>query len=121
MTNYDYKGMYKEQMYERYNFKYPPFYRLIRLTLKHRDFDKLKEASLWMFNNLNQQLSVPILGPEEPAINRIRNQYIRVILIKIPQQVMLNQTKGQIKRIIKSFETIGAYRSVQVIANVDFY
>ncbi len=121
VTNYDYKGMYKEQMYERYNFKYPPFYRLIRLTLKHRDFDKLKEASLWMFNNLNQQLSVPILGPEEPAINRIRNQYIRVILIKIPQQVMLNQTKGQIKRIIKSFETIGAYRSVQVIANVDFY
>lgn len=121
VTNYDYKGMYKEQMYERHNFKYPPFYRLIRLTLKHRDFDKLKEASLWLFNNLNQQLGVPILGPEEPAINRIRNQYIRVILIKIPQKVMLNQTKGQVKRIIKSFETIGAYRSVQVIANVDFY
>lgn len=121
VTNYDYKGMYKEQMYERYNFKYPPFYRLIRLTLKHRDFAKLKEASLWMVNNLNQQLGVPVLGPEEPAINRIRNQYIRVILIKIPQQVMLNQTKGQVKRIIKSFETIGAYRSVQVIANVDFY
>ncbi len=121
VTNYDYKGMYKEQMYERHNFKYPPFYRLIRLTLKHRDFDKLKEASLWMFNNLQQQLGIPILGPEEPAINRIRNQYIRVILIKIPQQVQLNQTKGQVKRILKSFETIGAYRSVQVIANVDFY
>lgn len=121
VTNYDYKSMYKEQMYERHNFQYPPFYRLIRLTLKHRDFEKLREASFWLYNNLKGQLGIPVLGPEEPAINRIRNQYIRVILIKIPQQVMLNQTKGQVKRILKSFESIGAYRSVHVVANVDFY
>ncbi|MGG5575940.1 replication restart helicase PriA [Myroides sp. C15-4] len=121
VTNYDYKSMYKEQMYERHNFQYPPFYRLIRLTLKHRDFEKLREASFWLYNNLKGQLGIPVLGPEEPAINRIRNQYIRVILIKIPQQVMLNQTKGQVRRILKSFESIGAYRSVHVVANVDFY
>ncbi|MGG5506078.1 MULTISPECIES: replication restart helicase PriA [unclassified Myroides] len=121
VTNYDYKSMYKEQMYERHNFQYPPFYRLIRLTLKHRDFEKLREASFWLYNNLKGQLGIPVLGPEEPAINRIRNQYIRVILIKIPQQVMLNQTKGQVRRILKSFEAIGAYRSVHVVANVDFY
>lgn len=121
VTNYDYKSMYKEQMYERHNFQYPPFYRLIRLTLKHRDFEKLREASFWLYNNLKGQLGIPVLGPEEPAINRIRNQYIRVILIKIPQQVMLNQTKGQVRRILKSFESIGVYRSVHVVANVDFY
>ncbi|MBB1150389.1 MULTISPECIES: primosomal protein N' [unclassified Myroides] len=121
VTNYDYKSMYKEQMYERHNFQYPPFYRLIRLTLKHRDFEKLREASFWLYNNLKGQLGIPVLGPEEPAINRIRNQYIRVILIKIPQQVMLNQTKGNVRRILKSFESIGAYRSVHVVANVDFY
>ena len=121
VTNYDYKSMYKEQMYERHNFQYPPFYRLIRLTLKHRDFEKLREASFWLYNNLKGQLGIPVLGPEEPDINRIRNQYIRVILIKIPQQVMLNQTKGNVRRILKSFESIGAYRSVHVVANVDFY
>ena len=43
----DYMGMYKEQIYERQNFKYPPFFRLVKLTLKHRDFDKLKEGSMW--------------------------------------------------------------------------
>ncbi|WP_413511991.1 primosomal protein N' [Myroides odoratus] len=121
VTNYDYKSMYKEQMYERHNFQYPPFYRLIRLTLKHREFEKLKEASFWLYNNLKGQLGVPVLGPEEPGINRIRNQYIRVILLKIPQQVPLNQTKGQVRRMLKSFESIGAYRSVHVVANVDFY
>ncbi|MDR2224217.1 MAG: primosomal protein N' [Flavobacteriaceae bacterium] len=120
-TNYDYEGMYKEQMYDRYNFKYPPFYRLVRLTLKHKDFAKLKEGSFWLYNNLKEQLGVPVLGPEEPAINRIRNQYIRVILIKIPQQVPLLKTKGNINKILKSFEAIGAYRSIKVVANVDFY
>ncbi|MEC4116901.1 primosomal protein N' [Myroides phaeus] len=121
VTNNDYVGMYKEQMYERYNFKYPPFYRLVRLTLKHRDFEKLREASFWLYNNLKEQLGIPVLGPEEPAINRIRNQYIRVILIKIPQNVPLVKTKENVKRILKSFEAIGAYRSVRVTPNVDFY
>lgn len=121
VTNYDYVGMYKEQMYDRHNFKYPPFYRLVKLTLKHREFEKLKEASFWLYNSLKNELGVPVLGPEEPAINRIRNQYIRVILIKIPQNVPLLKTKSNIRRILKSFEAIGSYRAVKVIANVDFY
>ncbi|MEC4113990.1 replication restart helicase PriA [Myroides pelagicus] len=121
VTNNDYIGMFKEQMYERYSFKYPPFYRLVKLTLRHREFEKLKEASFWVYNSLKQQFNIPVLGPEEPAINRIRNQYIRVILIKIPQQVPLNQTKAQVKQVLKSFEAIGAYRSVKVTINVDFY
>ena len=121
VTHYDYMGMYKEQMYERYNFKYPPFYRLVKLTLRHKEFEKLKEASFWLYNNLKEQLGVPVLGPEEPAINRIRNQYIRVILIKIPQNVPLIKTKENVRKILKSFEAIGQYRSVKVVANVDFY
>ena len=121
VTNNDYEGMYKEQMYERHIFKYPPFYRLVRLNLRHREFEKLKDASFWLYNNLRDQLAVPVLGPEEPAINRIRNQYIRVILIKIPQDKPLISTKKQIQRILKSFEAIGGYRSVKVTINVDFY
>lgn len=121
VTTNDYEGMYKEQMYERHVFKYPPFYRLVRLNLRHREFEKLKDASFWLYNNLRDQLAVPVLGPEEPAINRIRNQYIRVILIKIPQEKPLITTKKQIQRILKSFEAIGGYRSVRVTINVDFY
>lgn len=121
VTNNDYEGMYKEQMYERHNFKYPPFYRLVRLTLRHREFEKLKEASFWVYNMLKTHLDMPVLGPEEPAISRIRNQYIRVILIKIPQQKPLMSTKNQIQRVLKSFEAVGGYRAVKVTANVDFY
>lgn len=121
VTNNDYNGMYNEQVYERHNFKYPPYYRLVKLTLKHRDFDKLKEGSLWMYNVLVQQLQIPVLGPEEPAISRIRNEFIRTILIKIPNQNHLGQTKKTIQRVLNSFEAVAQYRAIKVTINVDNY
>ena len=46
VVNNNYEGMYNEQLYERQIYKYPPYFKLIKLTLKHRDFDKLKEGSM---------------------------------------------------------------------------
>lgn len=117
----DYSAMFKEQIYERQNFKYPPFYKLIKLTLKHRDYDKLKEGSMWLYNVLSQNLPMPILGPEEPAISRIRNEYIRTILIKIPKEKNLSLTKKTIHKIMNSFEAISFYRAIKVTINVDNY
>ena len=117
----DYVGMYKEQIYERQNFKYPPFFRLVKLTLKHRDFDKLKEGSMWLYNVLSQNLDMPVLGPEEPAINRIRNEYIRTIMVKIPVQKHLGNTKKNIAKVLMSFETVPQYRSIKVKVDVDVY
>lgn len=113
--------MYKEQLYERKIYHYPPFYKLIRLTLKHRDFDKLKEGSMWLYQVLAQHLDIPVLGPEEPAINRIRNEYIRTIMIKIPQEKPLGTTKKTIQKILNSFDVIAQYRTIKVTVNVDFY
>ncbi|MEL1247579.1 replication restart helicase PriA [Flavobacterium helocola] len=117
----DYMGMYKEQIYERQNFKYPPFFRLVKLTLKHRDFDKLKEGSMWFYNVLSQNLDMPVLGPEEPAINRIRNEYIRTIMVKIPVQKHLGNTKKNIAKVLMSFEAVPQYRSIKVKVDVDVY
>lgn len=117
----DYLGMYKEQIYERQNFKYPPFFRLVKLTMKHRDFDKLKEGSLWLYNVLSQNLEMPVLGPEEPAINRIRNEYIRTIMVKIPVHKYLGNTKKNIAKVLKSFEAVPQYRSIKVKVDVDVY
>jgi primosomal protein N' (replication factor Y) (superfamily II helicase) len=121
VLNNDYSAMFKEQIYERQNFKYPPFYKLIKLTLKHRDYDKLKEGSMWLYNVLSQNLPMPILGPEEPAISRIRNEYIRTILIKIPKEKNLSLTKKTIHKIMNSFEAISFYRAIKVTINVDNY
>lgn len=121
VTHNDYIGMYKEQLYERQIYKYPPYFRLIKLTLKHRDFDKLKEGSMWLYQVMQQNLQIPVLGPEEPSINRIRNEYIRTIMVKIPQNSSITNTKKTIQKILNSFEVIPQYRTIKVTANVDFY
>ena len=121
VTNNDYEGMYKEQLYERKIYYYPPFYRLIKLTLKHRDFEKLKEGSMWLYQVLQQNLTIPVLGPEEPAIGRIRNEYIRTIMIKIPGETSLHGTKKTIQKILNSFDLVSQYRTIKVTVNVDFY
>ena len=117
----DYIGMYKEQLYERQIYNYPPYFKLIKLTLKHRDFDKLKEGSMWLYQVMKQNLTIPVLGPEEPPISRIRNEYIRTIMIKIPINQSLQGTKKTIQKMLNSFEAVAQYRAIKVSVNVDFY
>lgn len=121
VTHNDYQGMYKEQLYERKIYHYPPFFRLIRITIKHRDYDKLKNASLWMYQVLQQQLEVKVLGPEEPAIGRIRNEYIRTIVIKIPKEGQLLSIKKTIQKVLNSFDNVVEFRNCKTTIDVDFY
>ncbi|MFK7003886.1 primosomal protein N' [Flavobacterium covae] len=119
VTDHNYLGMYKEQLYERHIYKYPPFYKLIKFTLKHKEFEKLKEGSMWFYQVLKQNLEMPVLGPEEPPISKIRNEYIRTILIKIPKDKHLGNTKKTIQKILNSFEAVPIYKSIRVGVNVD--
>jgi len=115
----DYSAMYKEQLEDRYQYQYPPYYRLIRLTLKCRDYSKTNEAADWLARALENVFDRYVLGPEFPPVARIRNEYYKNILIKIPQKQSLGKTKKIVHRILNSFKAIGAYRSVRVVANVD--
>lgn len=121
VTKNDYVGMYNEQLYERQIYKYPPYFKLIKITLKHRDFDKLKEGAMWLYQVMQQNLAIPVLGPEEPAISRIRNEYIRTIMVKIPMNISIVNTKKTIQKMLNSFEAVPSYRSIRVVLNVDFY
>ena len=121
VTNNDYLGMYTEQLYDRQIYKYPPYFRIIKLTLKQRDFDKLKDGSMWLYQVMRQNLDMPVLGPEEPVISRIRNEYIRTIIVKIPQNTSIGNTKKMIQKILNSFEAVAQYRAIKVTSNVDFY
>jgi primosomal protein N' (replication factor Y) (superfamily II helicase) len=117
----DYLSMYKEQLYEREIYKYPPYFRIIKITIKHKDYEKLKEGSMWLYQVFAQNLQIPVLGPEEPAISRIRNEYIRTILIKIPQNHSLIGTKKTIQKILNSFDAVGQFKSIKIQTNVDYY
>lgn len=121
VTNNDYIEMYKEQLYDRQIYKYPPYFRIIKVTLKQRDYEKLKVGAVWLYQVMSQNLNMPVLGPEEPLISRIRNEYIRTIIIKIPQNIAIGNTKNTIQKMLNSFEAVAQFRSIKVILNVDFY
>ncbi|WP_248722586.1 primosomal protein N' [Seonamhaeicola sp. ML3] len=121
VSNNNYIDMFKEQMNDRYNFKYPPIYKQIKITLKHRDYNRVETASIWFAKSLRQFFGELVLGPEAPPIARIRNQFHKNILVKIPKKQSLAKTKEAIIKINNSFSSIKDFRSVKVILNVDNY
>ncbi len=114
-----YEEMYKEQIYEREQYKYPPVNRIIKITFKHKDYNKLNEAAEWFTKALRNAFGANVLGPEFPPVARIRNQYLKNVLVKIERKNTSALVKSNIRRIERSFNAIAVYRSVRVIYNVD--
>lgn len=119
VTTGDYVNMYREQLYEREQFKYPPVNRIIKVTFKHKNYNVLNEAADWFTSALRTNFGGTVLGPEYPPVARIRNQYLKHIVVKVQKAQSLAQTKTNIRRIEKSFKSVAMYRSVRVIYNVD--
>ena len=121
VTTNSFDEMFKEQLDERRHFKYPPLFRMIKITFKSRDLNKLNEASDWLALYYRQVFTTNVLGPEFPAVSRIRNEYHKNILIKIPQEQSLAKTKSYVKSGIDKFRSIAQFRSIKLITNVDPY
>ncbi len=117
----DYTGMYTDQIEERHQYKYPPFYKIIKITGKHKDYNKVNEATNWFAKSLRNVFKENVLGPEFPPISRIRNQYHKNIILKIPNRQSLQKTKEVIHKIDTSFKSIKEFSGVRLIINVDNY
>ena len=117
----NYVEMYKEQLQERWQYKYPPYYRFIKITLKHRDYNKVDNGINWLAKALQNSFGEYVLGPSAPAVARIRNQYIKNIVIKIPPKQSLVGTKRQLQKIKNTFEAVSMFRPIRFIIDVDAY
>ncbi|WP_203292555.1 replication restart helicase PriA [Luteirhabdus pelagi] len=119
VSSHNYKAMYEEQLEDRYQYKYPPYYRTIRITFKDRNFQKNEKGAIWFGRALEQQLSGQVLGPTPPPVARIRNQYITNIMVKIEKKQSLKAVKRFISKVDKSFASIKEFSSIQVVIDVD--
>ncbi|OUS02738.1 primosomal protein N' [Flavobacteriales bacterium 33_180_T64] len=117
----NYLQMFDEQLDERYTYKYPPVYRMIKITLKHKDYNRVNIGADWYARSLRTVFDTHVLGPEFPPVARIRNQYLKHILVKIPQKQSLSKTKEAIIKINNSFLSVKDFRAIRVILNVDNY
>jgi primosomal protein N' (replication factor Y) len=75
----------------------------------------------WLFKALYTSFGELVLGPTAPAVSRIRNQYIKNIIIKIPPKQSLANTKNQVIKIRNTFEAVKDFRPIRFIMDVDAY
>ena len=119
VINNDYDEMYNNQLIERKDYNYPPFVRLIRITLKDKSYEKLNSSSDWINKVMRANYKGIVLGPVYPEVSRIKNKYHKEFLIKLSGLKELNNFRNTFQSIIKSFDSISKYRSVRIIVDVD--
>ncbi len=115
----DYAGMYSYQVNERRKFKYPPFYRLILLKVKHRDAGLVNKAAAELAKKLTNDFGNRILGPEYPPVSRIMNQYLKHIMIKVEIESSVVLAKSKLTEILGKFYQKQEFHPVRVIIDVD--
>lgn len=116
-----YLEMFNEQLQDRWQFHYPPYYRLIKITLKHKDYQKVDAGINWLVKALQNVFHENVLGPAVPAVSRIRNHYIKNLVVKIPPKQSIRKTKTQIRKIKNTFDAIQDFRPIRFIVDVDAY
>lgn len=120
VQQHDYKGFYTAEIENRKLFFYPPFSRIVLLTLKHKNKVVVENAADKLAALLRQDLKEYIVGPAAPVVNRIRNQYLMEILIKLPKERGMSITyKKIIHNHINLLTAEKNYKSVTVVADVD--
>lgn len=117
----DYVQMYEDEILERSQYNYPPFSRLIFISLKHKDADVLNAASQQFATTLRSRLGSRVLGPEQPLISRIRNYYIRQVIIKSDKHTAIQKVKKLLREEITNFNAEKVFRGVIIQLDVDPY
>ncbi|MBN4081699.1 primosomal protein N' [bacterium AH-315-C07] len=115
----DYHGMFNKLIKERHEFNYPPYQRLIKLTLKHRDISELNKIAYRLKIKLDQKFKGRVLGPEFPPVKRVRSLYLKHLLIKFPRDNSLIRNKEILKSILDEFQADKENRRARLIVDVD--
>ena len=92
---------------------------MIKLSLRYRKKDKIEEFAVLLSNDLKKQGRLDVLGPNSPPVGRLRNEYIKEILIKIPRGQSLSEARNMISAHFEKYLEQKEFSSVRMIADVD--
>lgn len=120
VQQHDYKKMYAFELENRRQFFYPPFSRIIKITLKHKLKETVDAVAEKLGAALQKDLNNFVVGPAAPIVNRVRNQYLMELLIKLPLDMkLIEQYKKVIRNHFNLLLTEKMFRGVVMIADVD--
>lgn len=115
----DYAAMYKLQTEERRLFKYPPYFRMIQITLRHKDAQVVKQAAFAMGNSLRAVFGSRVLGPIDPPVSRIQNLFIKQIILKFEAEASPAKAKEILQEISDQLLAEAKFKSVRIGLDVD--
>lgn len=116
----DYQAMFRREVQERHEFKYPPFYRLIRITLKHRKPEVLDRGTVYFSGLLKEKLGSWVIGPAVPYVSRVRAYYLMDMLVKLERHAgKIAFAKQVIREVTDQLHGVDGFSGVRVQVDVD--
>lgn len=115
----DYTNMYQMQCVERRMFNYPPYCRMIQIILRHRDAQTVRQAANKLSASMRVVFGKRVLGPNDPAVPRIQNMYIKHILLKIEMEASSEQAKQILQQLVNQLYEDSAFKSLWINLDVD--
>ena len=119
LIQHDYQGLYAEQITERKAFGFPPYHRMIMLTLKHRDMQRLTAASDVLQRRLQQAFGTRVSGVIVPSVARTQNMYVRQIRLTIEANANITRAKEIVREQIRWVQQQTQCRGVVILPDVD--
>ncbi len=121
VRNNDYQSLYEHEIEERMRFGYPPFVRMIKVTVKHMDERVAENAAIVLAKDLTDRMGKQqVLGPEVPYIFKIRNLFLQEVHVKLPRETTnLRNAKGLIAQAIFNLKLLPDFKDVRIVADVD--
>ena len=115
----DYIGLYKDLIAERQAFRYPPYYRLIYVYLKHQHEQVVHTASIEMGSRLRQWFGGRVLGPDKPSVSKVKSQNIRKLVLKLELGIDMQKVREYLLREQALLLSDKRYSSLQIYYDVD--
>ncbi|HSO77044.1 MAG TPA: hypothetical protein VLQ76_00620, partial [Bacteroidales bacterium] len=119
VLKHDYKAMYLTQLEDRQLFGYPPFTRLIRITLKHRDMVRLNQSAARFAGTLRRRLGKAVLGPEFPQVMQVQKWYLKTVIIKLGKDLSASKVKEMIRTAMDAEIKMSGNSGLHIHADVD--
>lgn len=117
----DYEGMAQRLLAERKQYSYPPYVRIIKIVLRHKDCNLAVDAATTLASSLRSRFARRVLGPVAPLIDRVRNEYRVEIMLKIESSASFSKAKSIVREVIKELYGCAKFRNITTICDVDIY
>ena len=120
VLQYDFQGFLQREMHERHDFSYPPFFRLIYITVEHKDLATAQRAAAFIGRHLREQFGDRLLGPVVPSIPRLRGLFGQSMMLKLEKSnPIIHAAKDTLHRLSDHTNAQKGWGQVKISINVD--